>query len=53
MKLEYKNIRGQLVKKDLPCHNCCFYCLTNCIPYTIHKCYHHIFKEERTQIFKL
>ena len=53
MKIEYKNIKGKLIKKDLPCLDCCFSCLTKCIPLTMYKCTHNIFKEERTQIFKL
>jgi hypothetical protein len=53
MKVEYKNIIGQLVDKNLPCRECCFSCLIDCIPYTMHRCNRHIFKEARTQIFEL
>ena len=51
MKIEYKNIRGKLIKKDLPCYACCFY-PTDCVPYPV-RCDRRIFKEEKTQIFNL
>jgi hypothetical protein len=53
MKVEYKTIIGQLVEKDLPCRECCFSYLIPCIPSTLHMCHRHIFKEGKTQIFKL
>lgn len=48
MKVEYKNIVGQAIKGILPCHYCCFSHLINCIPYVMHRCNNHIFKEEET-----
>lgn len=51
MKIEYKNIIGQRVEKDLPCHRCCFYSI-HCVPYRT-RCARNIFEEERTQIFKI
>lgn len=53
MKVEYKNITGSVVKGDYPCSMCCFSNLLWCLPYTIHRCYKHIFKDSNTQIFKL
>lgn len=53
MKIEYKNITGYMVNQDLYCHKCCFSHLIHCIPYSIHRCRDHIFKEEETQIFEL
>lgn len=51
MKIEYKNIIGRRVEKNLPCPRCCFYS-TDCVPYPV-GCGRRIFEEERTQIFKI
>lgn len=54
MKVEYKNITGVAVKGIRFCDECCFACLGwDCIPYKLHQCIKHIFKESDTQIFKL
>ena len=53
MKVEYKNIRGHMVKQNLHCHECCFFHLIKCIPYSIHRCRDHIFEKVKAQIFNL
>lgn len=53
MKVEYKNIRGTAIKRNLPCYKRCFYRLINCIPYSIHQCHEHTFEENKAQIFNL
>jgi hypothetical protein len=54
MKIEYKNIIGTDVNGVYFCDECCFACLAwDCIPYTLHRCVKHIFKESNTQIFNL
>lgn len=54
MKAEYKNIIGTAVNGVYYCDKCCFDRLAwHCIPYTLHQCSKHIFKESKTQIFNL
>lgn len=54
MKIEYKNITGTAVKGVHYCDECCFSCLNwDCMPYNLHQCIKHIFKESDTQIFNL
>jgi hypothetical protein len=53
MKVEYKNILGQLNENSDNCDDCCFYNLTRCIPYYLHQCYDHVFEGVKTQIFDL
>lgn len=54
MKIEYKNITGIAVKGIHFCEECCFACLGwDCMPYHLHQCIKHIYKESNTQIFKL
>lgn len=53
MKVEYKNIRGHIIKQNLHCRECCFFHLMHCIPYSIHQCHDYIFKEGKAQIFNL
>ena len=54
MKVEYKNILGTAVKGIYYCDECCFSCLGwHCMPYPLHRCAKHIFKESDSQIFDL